>query len=353
MNRREKISITLKCAVFMAIFVFLFNCVSNIFGVPDDKFDNRGRVRAFYEQPKNTIDVCLIGASSFYRGWSSMEAWKDFGITSWAYATSAQPSGIRKFIIKDVMKTQKPTVFIIDVRNFLSIPKAEHKSVEGNIRKVVDNMPFSINRINAINNSLDTIGIESDDNRIEWYFSFYKFHNRWENDLSMKDFTQQNNRFQGTHLGEEVFLVKKVNPPVFSLSSNAILDDYIKNSLSTTISYIKEENLPVLFVALPFSMNENKSEKLNAILSIIQENDMPCLNLTNKASEIGIAYDQDFFDNKHLNYWGSKKMTKWLAEYLIEHYGIKDHRGDIKYKIWNTAEKDYNKELSRYLKQTP
>jgi len=338
----------IKLVLFAAIFALLFAVVSHILGVGDDKYDNRGRIRAFYKQPKDSVDVVLIGASSLYRGWSSMVAWEDFGITSWAYATSAQPVTVKNYIIEDVEERQHPDLIVLDIRNYMNVPSPDNPAVSGAIRKVVDNMPFSKNRIDAINYSLDMIGIESDHNRLEWYFSFYTFHNRWESDLSRSDFGSKLNETQGTRVGKEIFRVKPREEPIIDKDQKADLAPYIRDNLENTINYVKEHDLNVVFLALPFEVKDSEQQKLNALFAMLDDSGLPYLNLTDQADEMGIDFATDFYDRKHLNYWGMRKATDYLAAYFIAHYGLEDHRGDSEYSRWDEAEGEYQEELSRY-----
>ena len=42
-----------------------------------------------------------------------------------------------------------------------------------------------------------------------------------------------------------------------------------------------------------------------------------------------------------MNYMGAEKYTKYLAEYISEHYDVPDRRGDEKYESWSEAYEHY------------
>ena len=45
---------------------------------------NIATIEGFYKEPKNTIDVMMIGASEVYADYSATEAWKNYGYTSYS-----------------------------------------------------------------------------------------------------------------------------------------------------------------------------------------------------------------------------------------------------------------------------
>ena len=65
------------------------------------------RVRAFYKEPENSLDMVLIGSSAAYTTFSSTVAWKEEGFTSYTLATSGAPMGIAKSMLKEVVKTSQ------------------------------------------------------------------------------------------------------------------------------------------------------------------------------------------------------------------------------------------------------
>ena len=55
---------------------------------------------------------------------------------------------------------------------------------------------------------------------------------------------------------------------------------------------------------------------------------------------IGIDWNKDSYDGgAHLNLYGSRKMTKYLGEYLTKKCVLTDHRGDPAYSSWEDMRK--------------
>ena len=45
---------------------------------------NIATIEGFYKEPKDSIDVMMIGASEVYADYSATEAWKNYGYTSYS-----------------------------------------------------------------------------------------------------------------------------------------------------------------------------------------------------------------------------------------------------------------------------
>jgi hypothetical protein len=344
----------IRIACFWALIVVLIAAMNNVIGIGDDAYDNRGRIASFYRQPENTIDVVFIGASSMYRGWSSMVAWREYGITSYAYATSAQPTAAYQFIIKDIKKTQTPKVFVLDLRSYRSNPEPTDNYISGAIRKVTDNMPFSWNRINAIDYMLDSIGIKTDNRNFDYYFSFMLYHNRWTRGKKALNIgSDKYNKTQGTRVGKEIFdvydfPVEKLSKPT---DKTAPLPESIEKNLDDLLAYLKESDTEATFLLLPCLASEHDRELFNTVEATLDKNGFPYLDLLDSAAEMGLDYKTDFYDKKHLNVYGMDKSTRFLSEYLIGKYGLEDHRGDPKYAVWDAAYDEYVSQMKNYIKE--
>ena len=51
--------------------------------------------------------------------------------------------------------------------------------------------------------------------------------------------------------------------------------------------------------------------------------------------ELGIDFKTDMAENIHVNFSGSKKLTEYLGNYIVNNYEVTDHRGDSEYSSWD------------------
>ena len=53
--------------------------------------------------------------------------------------------------------------------------------------------------------------------------------------------------------------------------------------------------------------------------------------------ELGLDFDKDYYNSKHVNFIGAEKYTCYLTSYLKDHYDLPDHRGEAGYESWEDA----------------
>lgn len=125
----------------------------------------------------------------------------------------------------------------------------------------------------------------------------------------------------------------------------AALEPETEQTLNELLNYCDSlgDDKQVLFVLSPYSMKSGEAEKFNTAADIVQARGYNVLNCNQPdiTKEIGLDWKKDFYNSKHVNYMGAEKYTKYLAEYISEHYDMPDRRGDEKYESWSEAYEHY------------
>ena len=86
-------------------------------------------------------------------------------------------------------------------------------------------------------------------------------------------------------------------------------------------------------------------EKHNGIEKLAKELDVEYIDLNLMQDQIQIDWTKDTRDKgDHLNYTGSLKVTKFLAEYLNEK-NLPDHRNEESYKSWDELYQQYKEKV--------
>ncbi len=84
-NNKTTLQNVTKCIVFILLLAMLLMGVSYLMA-PKDNTKESGitnpNANGFYSEPKNSIDVVMIGNSDAYSGFSPMELWNACGYTS-------------------------------------------------------------------------------------------------------------------------------------------------------------------------------------------------------------------------------------------------------------------------------
>ena len=67
------------------------------------------------------------------------------------------------------------------------------------------------------------------------------------------------------------------------------------------------------------------------------------VNFNPRWEEMGLDFSVDYMDTCHMNYQGSEKFTRYLAEYLKARYALPDHRGDDTYQSYDDMARYYDR----------
>ncbi len=307
----------LRCFIFLTIFMVLFVNVFKVLWMDNSPLSH------FYREPKNSIDIAYIGASNVYVHFNSTLAFQLYGFSTGLLSGGSQPFLGVKYLLKDAKKLQNPKLYIIDLAK-----SGSSSFSESGFRGITDSMPFSKNRSELIDEGLKYLDVKKED-YYTYYFSHFIYHNRWK-DLGKANFSLEDNFYKGFFLGNSSVTTKHFSSRYIWPSKSIPIDDKAKEILFSLINYIKDNNLNTLFVIpIRFYGNE-EAQRINTVVSILEENNFDVINF-NKVSGLHINFENNLYNNDHLNIYGSTKYTLYFAKYLKEHYDLPDHRDDKNY----------------------
>ena len=325
----------LKIGLFILIFVILWNCVFMVLTV------QKNSVGLFYDEPKNSLDVMYYGSSSAYAFYNTSLAYSEYGYTTGMMSSDGQPFIALKYLIKEAHKYQNPQVDIIDI-DCISFGVGDIS--EGDIRRVIDNMNFSKNKIDLTTELLKYYQ-NGEIDKLSYYLSFLYYHSSWK-DISMEKI-KPTKIFKGTLLSDMTVSISPQEKTEWVEGEQAIEGNDLK-VFNDLIKYIKDEKINAVFVIPKRTMDIDAMQRFNYVTRIANENGIKVLNFNN-VENFEVDYEKDFYNKSHLNTRGSIKHTLYLADYLKRNYDLPDHRKDEQYKSWDEA---YNKYKIRYQELT-
>lgn len=172
MKKRELI----RSLVFLLLFISLLLSAVLVF---DRKTacDYTTRVRGFYNEPEDSMDVLLFGSSHMYCTISPLVLWEETGLRSYVLATQQQPLAASYYYMKESLELQKPRVLVLEVS---MAPHGPDSIAEGTVRDCLDPLPWSRNKLELIKQ------LVPEGERSSYYFNFLKYHSRWK-ELSARD----------------------------------------------------------------------------------------------------------------------------------------------------------------------
>lgn len=292
--------------------------------------------RGFYAEKENSLDIIFMGNSDTYRGISPIILWEKYNITAYNYVSSGQRMWTGYYMFEEALKTQKPKVIFFNVDGLFS----DNQSSMANYQKVFDNMKFSKNKLNAIN---DPAFDFSSGNKVALIFPIISYHSRY-NELTKDDFKYALSDYHNAYKGLDMIT-----------TSIAYNDNYIYNSEERTpinpkvLKYLdkmvrrcKEENIILEFFWIP-SPDSWTREKTNTISDYAEQHQIPYNDLNINYEEFGLNFKTDSSDGgDHLNVYGAEKVANYIGEYINNKYNFNKHSEDV----INT----WNKDLEIYYK---
>ena len=120
------------------------------------------------------------------------------------------------------------------------------------------------------------------------------------------------------------------------------LDRLVEDSLYEVLDYLKEKNVEILVVDTPQIKEEHEMTKANTLYRLLDDLNIDYINFLSEDQSsdsvytIDLDYQNDFYNDGHVNYYGAEKFTDYFAEYLDANYDLPDRRGDENVtKDWN------------------
>ena len=308
---------------------------------------DEARVRNFYLEEKDSLDMVFIGASTAYTDYSAPLAWHEFGITSYSLATNSAPMGIAKSMVKEVLKYQKPKLILIDINGILYNDDEEVK--EASLRRWIDNMRDSENKEETIKE------LVPEGERDNYRNPLVKYHNNWEKadeyiEATKREIYMRMNKENLAILGDEGSTKIAPQNNLVDIKNYQNCSPMYKKSgqhLIDLLEYLKKEDINnVVFTNMPRFYKQKmipERERYNEAKRNIKAYGYTCLDLDDHVEEIGLNPKTDFYNYNHLNMYGREKSTKYLISYLLGHYKLaSDHNENI-VKKWNQEYESYKK----------
>lgn len=336
-----------RVVVFVIIAALLFVYLNRVFTIGNSD-SNKQIFNGFYAEEEETIDVMYLGTSATNRYFIPPKAYMDEGIAGFNLATMGLPMFFVPDLIDEVEKTQRPQLYIIELRNVL---KTKDDITDAHIRRVTDSMTTSANKYEALDKALKytegATGERSniDEGTLDYLLPIVKYHSKISvGEITLEDFMpwETRNTTKGYVLSESTLKQKEQNEPVYSDEYEPLAPE-MEEALLHVIDRCDQLDAEVLFVLSPYAMKDGIQEKFNTAIDIVEGRGYTVLDCNRKEATdaMGIDWKCDLYNSKHVNYVGAEKYTDYLVSYLKSHYDLPDRRNDDKWNSWAEAYEEY------------
>ena len=310
-----------------------------------DTGNNSIRLRGFELEDPNSLDVVVLGASEVYSDFSAVEFYEKTGVTSYPYAYAANPVTFWKYELKEILRTQKPKVLVVETNGVVYGDDMLYK--EASVRYLADNMKL-------LPEKMELVEKYGTDDKLSYFFPIIKYHGEWQNRDRMKNaLTMLKMDMRGYSLLKGSFShtahkkmdtkqrdhdpdkKKELNP-----EAEKYLREFLEDCQNSGIEHI-------LFVRFPHQVVGKKSvqalERCNRAAEIVGEYGFEYVDLDDYCEEADIHKPDDFHNSDHLMMTGQKKFTDFLAKYLTDRYDLQPTQ------LTEKQEKEWQ-ECCRYMK---
>ena len=316
---------------------------------------NRERIKGFYEEDAQSLDVVYLGASEVYSDIAPGYTYRRDGITSYIFATQANSMLNYKSQLKNVLSRQKDALIVIEL-NGAVYDDDEDVTKEANLRNYSDNVPLDLTKI-------EWVGSNIKENKAEYIFPIIKYHGTWSDLETDKKYRQTiiDNKRRGYN-----YLKGVLNWPVqfrspqksmnsilaVSADSKKPLTELSETALRDLLEYCRSEGLTnVVFARFPhivINRTYERFERSNTVGDIVAEYGFDYLNFERDIAQTGLDEERDFYNLDHLNVYGQQKFTAFLTDYLKERYALSSQTlSDEQKKEWETCA-DYYEAYVKY-----
>ncbi len=311
----------MKKAIRGIVFVLLFCIMAEVLSLallPWEKVKKYGLYNtSAYEvvaEKDDSVDAIFLGDSLVYSSISPMEIWDGYGYTSYDCAQPAQIMPHAYEYLKVAIESQHPKIVFIEANILFRDP---------------DKLPL----------------YKKIAYRIENYVPIIKYHSNWK-----KYFTRDKNSWLNVNKGYIYITGIKASKkdPLNYMDVNDAVEVSIlpenEECFEDMISLCEENNIKLVLLAVPSQKSWSRS-KYNMVKELAAEKSIEFLDF-NLDNDLEIDWATETKDKgNHLNYWGAKKVSDFLGEYMESTGLLENHKNDPYYKSWHTAYAIYKEKL--------
>lgn len=296
-----------------------------------------------YYRDDTQHDVVMIGDCEIYENISTVELWRQYGITSYLRGSAQQLPWQSYYLLEDTLRRETPKVVVFNV---LSLKYNEPQSEAYN-RMSIDGMQWSSAKVGAIKASMT-----EDEHFADYCIPLLRYHARWS-ELTKDDvthlFSKDKVTFNGYFMRADVRPEDEFPDPMpladYTLGENAM------SYLRRMDALCKGKGITLVLVKAPTLYPHWYDEWDSQIAHYAVDNGLSYLNFIDLRDEIGLDMSTDTYDaGLHLNVSGAEKLADFFGEWLVGSCGLPDHRGEKAYAdYYETLAKQYDKEKQAQL----
>lgn len=315
--------IILKVALAGALFVVTWVYLTPYFRVKRNLDGDH-----FRNMPKDTVDVLALGSSHMQYAFNPAIFYANSGYYSYVLGSSCQPMAMSYSLLQEALKTQHPSVVLLDVFTLL-----EQSSV-----CYADGMYYLAMQETTGNTWYEAADqVPNPEVALNYKYDLLMNHSNWKT----MDFSNLNaiidsakpSRDYDWALGyvrQEPEDLRYVPLITYQQTEKIELTDLEKQQLDQIINLCDQENIKLIFLKTPYIIDQEDTNKLDAIWDYLDSKGQAHLDFIQMAADLHWFIGMDG-DTWHNNSWGADIITSYLAQYVKDGGYIKNHQDNSVY----------------------
>lgn len=336
---KSRIKNIILCVLFLCLFVRTFTFLTYLFRDTDTD-----RLRILGLKQEENLDMIYVGSSSSICYWQPLRAWNDCGFTSYTFATNSLQADSSEYYIKEAMRTQNPTLFVVELRSYAAWSDEVY---DLGLRNGSDSMSlFSPVRWKYIYDYMQKRTNREEVDVGSFYFDIAKYHTETQRLGEEKQWEYSSNKAEFPNKGWEWFEQYDCmeEPTGFMTQERGEVPVKCREALESLLAYCDKKEIDVLFVVSPKVLDKEEQSIYNSLKDIVESRGYQYLNANEHYAEMELDFSKDFFNGNHTNCFGAEKYTRFLENYITAHYDMPDHSKEQEFAQWSEEYKRFVEE---------
>lgn len=328
MKINQKVKNFIKGSIIIAVFLISLLILDRVLMLKSE--DGYCQMQSLYKQKDNTVDVLFLGSSKIHCQIDTGILWDRNGISGFDLSGAEAPTWNSYYMLKEALKTQKPKVIFYDA----SIIAYRHDVLfQPSVWSMTNayGLHFNKNRVMMLWENSDSV-----DAFKKLLFPLDTMHSRYS-ELTKNDFVDENNSINYKGFDYRDTTVEFERPDVFGMTEKFVFDEKHEKYLRLMFDLARENDIPFVVMVTPYVVTYEEQGYLNYVEWICEEEGIDYIDFNKMYDELNIDFKTDMAENIHLNFSGTKKLTEYLGDYIVNNYDVADHRGDSVYESWGVA----------------
>lgn len=285
-----------------------------------------------YRQPRNSVDVLVVGTSLAYAGVNTNVLWQEYGIAAYDLCSAEEPFWISYYAIREALKTQRPKLILLDAK-----PAVYTQDYSKHARTILSTYGI-LSLENRVGATLACVEKPAD--AVGYMLGIPQVHGKYK-ELTLDDFRfPPDNGGRGDNWKgyiEQEDTERHNRPDLIWTDVQRPMNKREEAYARKIFELVSAEGIPLILVGFPNPDYANDHMYYNRLWSVAEEYGITGINYNAPDLRFGLRYSSDFADWQHLNVKGSITFSRRLGEDLRAHYDLPDRRGDVSYASYDAC----------------